>query len=1368
MAPMADDLKMRILVEADATAVGRGLATGATQVEAFERRVNQSFARVRKAFDGLSTTQKVVAGVGLGVAVLGTAFAATLRPAIQFESAFAGVRKTVDGTPAQLQAIRKGLLDMSEVMPTSANDLASIAENAGQLGIAAPQVLRFTETIAMLGETTDLDFDSAAQSLARFLNITGNDAPISRIADVIVDLGNNSATTESQIVDFSLRLASAFTTAGAAESEILALASAFSSLGLRSEAGGSALSTIITSISDAAKDGGAELRTYADVAGVLPEQFADIARNDPTEALLQVGEGMGRIVEAGGSLTPILEALGLSGLRTSEVFRLLALNSDFVRSQVVRAAVAFAEGGAAQEEYSRRLETVAAKLQTLRNAITRVAIDIGSVSLEALADGLDFVQAKFSEVRQLLTPLGGEIVELFGNAGEAAGVFFKILGGPTIKLAAASLLGLAGALTVVLEAINALGSTGLILLGLGVLVADLALAGPLSVALAAKFTGLAAATNGLATASTRAATAQSLLNRAMGALPVIAVVAGLAIIGKVMADFRRDVNESAAAYQDDFAGAIEGVDFSNAKRETDQLIARQRELTETAFGSGSAFDRFTYTVQAAAEAVIPLGSNQTVNARKELEGINQALADSEVNIFGYVWGIERLAGILGITNEQAVTFTDTLGIQAAVASASTDEFFSAVDAVRKFVDITDGAAGKVEALNDVLDSSQPTLEGYGEVLGLSAENVARLVQEVDGVDLEDLFSEDAEERAGALAAVSEHLAVTYGAIAAALFDTTKASDAQVEQVFEEISANTDLIASMDELASAIERINSLRAAAQFQTQQLTEAQNAYDEALSAFEADKTEANFIALATAAGNLNAAFAASGVSIEDAVEKNRDLYAALIETGIAAGIAEEDVIRYVSQLTGIPETELTKLVLDGQEAQSFAEEYNDQLAELERERRTQLYLDDFSGQTRDQLDAWMAQWDGRVARAEAEVDEPLDSETRRQNLDAFMAGWDARTARADLEVDADDAQAEIDETRQKLAEVEADPALITIDADGDPATNQIRTVDTGLRLLESNGAIVPIDADVIDALGNIGRVSDATDAYTGADHTATLDADSSPAEASTSTAETLADAFASGDYTAILDANADAARSALRIIEALIKAWRIADYTAVLRADAAPAIYATQVASSFANRFATTRWLAILRADNSQAIRAISQAVGALGAFRSKTITLTTIQRTRRDGENGMILDRAGRVAFADGGSIEALPAGTMVEQPGQARIYAQTGAGRYFAEPLAGPEAYIPLAPWKRPQALAVFDRVGQLLGRFANGGLIDAPNVGRSASASARSSLALSVAITNNITASPGMDEERLARAIGDQVEERIDRVARELENALVG
>ena len=84
-------------------------------------------------------------------------------------------------------------------------------------------------------------------------------AQFGNLGATLVDLGNNFATVESDIMNMSLRLAAAGKQVGLTEPQILGFAAALSSVGVRAEMGGSAFSKALINMEVAAETGGQAL-----------------------------------------------------------------------------------------------------------------------------------------------------------------------------------------------------------------------------------------------------------------------------------------------------------------------------------------------------------------------------------------------------------------------------------------------------------------------------------------------------------------------------------------------------------------------------------------------------------------------------------------------------------------------------------------------------------------------------------------------------------------------------------------------------------------------------------------------------------------------------------------------------------------------------------------------------------------------------------------------------------------------------------------------------------------------------------------------------------------------------------------------------
>nr|DAK72482.1 MAG TPA: minor tail protein [Caudoviricetes sp.] len=316
------------------------------------------------------------------------------KAAVDYESAFAGVKKTVDETATvSYKNLSDGIRQMAKELPASAVEIANVAEVAGQLGIKAEDILTFSRTMIDMGESTNLSAEEAATAIAKIANILGlTSDEYGRFGASVVDLGNNFATTEKDIVEMTNRLAAGGKLAGLTAPEILGLATAMSSVGIEAEAGGTAMTQTLTAIGNAVslttKDSADDLALIAKVAGTTSEEFQKAWKEKPAEALQAFIKGLNTAREQGANMDAILMKLGMTGIRQGNMLKSLALSSDKMSAAVARSNKAWKENTALTNEANKRYETTESQLKMFKNQVTDLAIEFGGPLLKALRDGL--------------------------------------------------------------------------------------------------------------------------------------------------------------------------------------------------------------------------------------------------------------------------------------------------------------------------------------------------------------------------------------------------------------------------------------------------------------------------------------------------------------------------------------------------------------------------------------------------------------------------------------------------------------------------------------------------------------------------------------------------------------------------------------------------------------------------------------------------------------------------------------------------------------------------------------------------------------------------------------------------------------------
>ena len=320
---------------------------------------------------------------------LGMTLSATITPALMgvgysmmdasatVDSAYRDMRKTVEGTEEQFQHLRDAAIEFSRTHVTSADQILQIEAIGGELGVATDSLQTFAEVISNIDVATNLDTESAATALGHLSNILHlTEEDYVGFSDALVRLGNNGASTETEIANIAERIGSMGSIVGMSGSDILAWSSSIASTGQRAEAAGTAISRTMSffetavaaaggsidasfdSINAAVQEGGDKLTVFASLSGKTAEEFAeewetnskdmakelkdqldgakegmqmiaDVAHmssdefikaweNDPTSVMKAFIEGLNDIERSGGSADKVLQDLGIKSVRQKQ------------------------------------------------------------------------------------------------------------------------------------------------------------------------------------------------------------------------------------------------------------------------------------------------------------------------------------------------------------------------------------------------------------------------------------------------------------------------------------------------------------------------------------------------------------------------------------------------------------------------------------------------------------------------------------------------------------------------------------------------------------------------------------------------------------------------------------------------------------------------------------------------------------------------------------------------------------------------------------------------------------------------------------------------------------------------------------------
>ena len=348
------------------------------------QQTGKGLKEVGESIDTITKPIQYAATAALG---LGSASAIA---AVQFEDNFANVKKTVDGTPEQLEDIRQKIIQMSttgvnghSAIPQTTAELTELAAAGGQLGITTDNIVDFTEVMAQMGSATNLVGEEGAATLARFQNVMGvGQNEIRNIGSAIVDLGNHSATTESEIAAMALRMGKYGSSVRMSAADVLGYSAALSSLGIEAQMGGSAIGRTWLSIETAVASGGEGLTKFAKYSGKSAKEFKEQWNTDSSGAF----NGLLKGLQSAENLTLALDDLGINNTQDIQAMMALVKGYDLVTESVNRSNTAYKENTALQEEFDAKAETTASKLSVAKNNVVEIARSFGDLMLPTIVD----------------------------------------------------------------------------------------------------------------------------------------------------------------------------------------------------------------------------------------------------------------------------------------------------------------------------------------------------------------------------------------------------------------------------------------------------------------------------------------------------------------------------------------------------------------------------------------------------------------------------------------------------------------------------------------------------------------------------------------------------------------------------------------------------------------------------------------------------------------------------------------------------------------------------------------------------------------------------------------------------------------------
>lgn len=383
--------------------------------------------------------------------------------------------------------VRQAILEI----PVTYEHFMAVMANAMQAGGQSYQnAYRFAEIFTKLESAAPtLAGDEGIAGFSRYLTLMDVQATeYEKIASVVVDLGNNFAVTEDQLVNTANRAASGLKAAGINAVDGLAVVGAALASGMNEAASATSLEKLSGNMAkgaDVARSSYGELlemlkeydatltsaeafkvaadidstvrkgflsmhnlagddldrmiknaRTaerFAETMGMTVQEYGEWYTSDPAKALVEFFGRLGQMNEEGSeSILSYLDYLGITEVRASRLAKNFALSNNQVARALGISRDAAAEGVALQREYTAMGDAEVSNQVRRKNAQENALADLGDAVTAIRTPFQDFfadVQQGFTNLPEWAKNAAGGLLEVFGGIGTVLSGVGDVAGG---------------------------------------------------------------------------------------------------------------------------------------------------------------------------------------------------------------------------------------------------------------------------------------------------------------------------------------------------------------------------------------------------------------------------------------------------------------------------------------------------------------------------------------------------------------------------------------------------------------------------------------------------------------------------------------------------------------------------------------------------------------------------------------------------------------------------------------------------------------------------------------------------------------------------------------------------------------------------
>lgn len=343
-----------------------------------------------------------------------------LDSAAAYEKQLSKIESKASITGQNFEKLSKTTKSFARDFPIGMGQATQVMETLQQQGIKSEkQMASLGKSFIKLGAATGTN---AAEMGAEFLQLSrtfGNGVnQFGKLSDSLVTTTAKIGGSVPSVVAFSKSLAPVASTVGLSQTAVIGLSTAMSKLGEDGFQAANSFNKVLLDMNRAVRDGGPELKAYADLMGTTSERLKEMFKTNPSEVLAQFSES---VAKTGPNVTRTLDALGFDSVRTTRSLTALARSGG--PREAIDTAISSYGDGSTERASEIALDGLTDSATKLQETMGQVVQDVGQPLLGFAKGALAPANAVAGAIQSATSSTPGQAI--FGAAGlggAAAGV----------------------------------------------------------------------------------------------------------------------------------------------------------------------------------------------------------------------------------------------------------------------------------------------------------------------------------------------------------------------------------------------------------------------------------------------------------------------------------------------------------------------------------------------------------------------------------------------------------------------------------------------------------------------------------------------------------------------------------------------------------------------------------------------------------------------------------------------------------------------------------------------------------------------------------------------------------------------------------